>query len=114
MFKSEANEIATNMRELIEKRAGAWSWFKNLFQGEGEGSMGDMLDKSRRLTYDQILQEISAAQTCEQLPLLRQWTKDVPANISQQYGYDTELIGNMLNRQIENKRKQLQQAGKCK
>lgn len=114
MYKSDANEIAFNMKELLEKRAGAWDKFKSLFVGKGDGSLGNTFDKSRRLNYQQMLDQIDLAKTCDELPLVRQWDAVAPADIMSRYGHDIELIGNLLNQRIGKKRQELQQIGKCK
>lgn len=115
MYKSDADEIALSMRHLLEKRAGkGWDWFRSLFMGKGEGSLGYSYDKSRKLNYQQMLDQIDTAKDCNALPLIRQWDATAPADIMNRYGYDNELIGNLLNQRIAKKRQELQQTGKCK
>lgn len=114
MYKSSADEIITNMKEELEKRADVWDWFKRAFLSSGDDSVKTKYNRSQRLTYEQFLAQINVAQNCEELPVLQQWGRDVPPEVNQKYGYDTELIGNMMMRKVEEKRKQLQQTGKCK
>jgi hypothetical protein len=88
-----------------------WDRFKSLFVGKGDSSLGNMYDKSKRLGYQQMLSQINTAKNCNELPLIRQWDTTAPADVMSNNGNDTELIGNLINQRIENKRKELQLGG---
>jgi len=91
MYKSDADDIAQGMAKLLEKRAGVWDWMKKQFGFEN----------FKRLDYAQFIQTIKAATTCQELPDLRQWDRTGSPSM------DVELGMNMLKRNLEEKRKQL-------